>query len=268
MSPTPLDEAADPATPPDRLAILANSDDEGVARTARGNPNLDEFTLRRWLAYGDLATWANPQVPFLLLTTSADDSLVNGAKKAVVKYLASPEATLAPTLRETVGSVVVRWWSSERWIGRRISYTGFVAESAGYGSPLHRQAVQLGVRLTEATLERVHTGPDARKSLALVRRWLEGDSPALSSKLERARTMAKHAIARSHTGQMPREPSLAATYEVICFSLSTVNANTLLTGMLNDLARRLSPDEPLDSVAVPLVAEVYPEAPLAEELRP
>lgn len=262
-----LDEASDPTTAPARLTTLADSNESEVADAARSNPNLDEARLVFWLRLGDLAAWSNPQTPFVLLT-STDAALVEGAKQASLKYLAVPAPVFAPVLRETITPLVRQWWGTETKVWRRIRFAGVVAESAGYDRPLHRQAVRLGMRLTEATLERVATGRDAREGLALVRSWLDDPTPPLVSQLERARTRAQHAVARARAGVVPTEAGLAATYELLCFVLSTVNADNLVNSMLNELGRRLVPGERLDAVVLPVVAELYPDAPLAEDLRP
>lgn len=81
-----VEEASDPTTEPRRLAKLAD-DPYGVygyvASFARGNPNLPEEVLLRFLRAGDRAAWGNPSAAFVLLTHMGDLELYRGACRAV-----------------------------------------------------------------------------------------------------------------------------------------------------------------------------------------
>lgn len=98
-------EAANPATPPRRLALLA-SYYQRVAALARMNPNLPTATHRKWLVEGDSNAWQNPATTPLLLC-GYDPELVDGAQARVLRGDLFGDASDAAIY------LVQAWWSEE-----------------------------------------------------------------------------------------------------------------------------------------------------------
>ncbi len=141
-------EAEDPATPGDRLRILAECqyDVQAPARqAARRNPSLPSAAIRHYVLQGDLDVWSNPGLSLAAMLDPGDWSLI-GAERALEKMLhgetwGAVRKSYAdlPSLARLLESAV-RWRTHQnmqvtRWQEALDAILAFVRSGSGQGSP-------------------------------------------------------------------------------------------------------------------------------------
>jgi hypothetical protein len=112
---TLLQEAADPATNPERLGELAYHDDEAVRRAAWKNPSLPEDEWREVLRKGQPEAWANPLAPFYVLawTPREDNSFtLDAAARWAMEALWEEPERCSPEGKDLLAAKIQTWWST------------------------------------------------------------------------------------------------------------------------------------------------------------
>lgn len=190
MTRDPIEEAADPTTPAERLEELGGSDyPTEVRQVAMRNPNLALSTLLIALEAGTPDAWANPSVPFALLEGIAETA--HGARIVYIEAVREGRQELASVLYDQAYPLTDAWWQSPALTpitaGQHLLQLGL---TAGVQSTEHRRAVRLG----RDAIGLIALQPYAERSdphrLAVdaalddVERWLEGREVDLDATLE------------------------------------------------------------------------------------
>jgi hypothetical protein len=171
---TPLQEASDPATDPERLLELAWHVKEDVQRAARRNPSVPEDAWREVLLHGWPEAWANPMAPFYLLawTPHEDDpfTLAQAARVAAQVLWGNPEQC-SPEGKALIAAKIEEWWATSELADDMVGFLGWWAEAKGIHSPENREAVRI-LLLCVRTVS--HPTDEDRQALDLLEAWAAG----------------------------------------------------------------------------------------------
>jgi hypothetical protein len=171
---TLLEEAADPATDPERLRELANiNGGVEVQRAAWRNPSLPEDLWREVLLEGYPEAWANPMAPLYVLTwTPRQDKpsdLESGARWAAYALWEDP-GRCSPEGKALLASKLTEWWTTSQSPTQMMMLLGWWAQK-GDGSVEHLEVVRITVLC-------VRMAPDLtdedRRALDILEAWATG----------------------------------------------------------------------------------------------
>jgi hypothetical protein len=143
----PLQEAADPATAPERLRQLTGIlVDEAVRQVAWRNPSLPEDVWRTALLQGKPEAWANPMAPIYLLTwTPREDDPQNldwGARWATKALWSDPERCSAEG-KVLLATKNQEWWGTSDESLDMMYHLGLWAEANRKDLQKHREVVRI-----------------------------------------------------------------------------------------------------------------------------
>jgi hypothetical protein len=171
---TPLQEAWDPATDPERLRQLADDEDLKVRRAAWRNPSLPENVWREVLLRGYPEAWANPMAPiYLLAWTPLEDDLrpLENAAQLAAGYCCEDPKRCSSEGKVLLNAKVQEGWASCALSSNTMSFLGYWAHAKGKNSPEHRKVARLIVLC-------VRTIPNLpirdRQALDLLEAWCAG----------------------------------------------------------------------------------------------
>lgn len=186
---TMVEIASDPTTDPTRLANLARSRNEAVAREAQKNPSLPEEILVPLLEEGRVAAWSSPQVPFLLLTHGQTAPLEAGAKGAV--FSAPSTAKRDPEFVANVHGVLSAWWKHTAYPARMLSHLDSLMRAVPVDADFRRRVVAPMVSFVEVYVEMLPSANTGvfKRAIGFLRAWTQGEnaSPrALMRPIDRA----------------------------------------------------------------------------------
>jgi hypothetical protein len=172
---SPLQEASDPATAPERLEELAQHKDEAVRQAAWRNPSVPEDVWRAALLWGtDPEPWDNPMAPFYVLTwtPSRDDArTLEAAAQWATSVLWKEPDRCSPEGKAMIVSKVQDWWASSKSAKDMVEFLGFWAEAKGDGSPEHQEVVRVTVPCVRTT---PNLTANDQKALDLLEAWSTG----------------------------------------------------------------------------------------------
>lgn len=194
--------ASDPTTDPATLKTIATQRSLSSVRTAALlNPNLPTETCLDEMAKGTLEVWANPQIPFLLLTAEAD-AIHRGATAALAEVAqrgALPKTAAfarmkpyLPVLRETLVPTLEGWWTSTTSVRAMLEHAAMVALSEGVASEANRRLVGQILALSSPYLVfDKRLGAKAERVKKGLATWVETGKP--SADLVQGQQFAQHA---------------------------------------------------------------------------
>jgi hypothetical protein len=143
-----LQEAADPATEPERLRRLADHEDVEVQRAALRNPAVPEDVWREALLEGSPEAWANPMASLYMLTwTPRENESITPEKRAswvTIALWVDPERC-SPEGKALIATKLQEWWASSDSATILISFLGAWAKANGNNSAEHREVVRIVV---------------------------------------------------------------------------------------------------------------------------
>jgi hypothetical protein len=171
---TPLQEAWDPATDPERLRELAYHEDEAVRRVVLRNPSLPEDVWREALLDEWPEAWANPMAPiYLLAWTPREDDVrpLESAAQLAAGYCFEDPRRCSLEGKVLLNAKVQEGWTNFGLTSSRMMFLGDWAEAKGNGSAEHRAVV----RLIVLCIQTVPDLPDEElQALDLLGAWCAG----------------------------------------------------------------------------------------------
>jgi hypothetical protein len=171
---TPLQEAGDPTTDPERLRRLVVHNDEAVHRAAWRNPSLPEDAWRTALLAFNPEAWANPMAPFYLLawTPQEEDlsTLEDAARWATQALWREPERC-SPEGKALLAAKVQEWWATSEDISGMIWFLGYWSNAIGNGSQEHREAVRIIVLCLQTN---PHPTSADLEAIEILEAWSQG----------------------------------------------------------------------------------------------
>lgn len=171
---TPIQEASDENTDPERLRQLSYHENWAVRQTVWRNPSLPEDIWRKALLEGKPEAWANPMASFYVLTWTPSEDEWSTLEDAAL--LATESLWEEPERCSSEGKALLHAKVQEAWAASKLPYTMIKflarrAEAKGNESPEHREVVRLLVLC-------VRTAPDLtdkdREALDLLEAWTTG----------------------------------------------------------------------------------------------
>jgi hypothetical protein len=170
---TPLEEALDENTDPERLRKLVRHEDQAVKRAALSNPAVPEDIWREKLLGLHPMAWNNPMAPFYLLTwVEPEDeyaSIKNAARKVVPWVLMHPDLA-SQQAKQLISAKVIEWWQTSKDAPKMMLYL----EKFYLGNENdveHRQLVKLAM-LCVSTV--TYLSQDDVAALHLLEEWVQG----------------------------------------------------------------------------------------------
>jgi hypothetical protein len=147
---TPLEEAADPATDPERLRKIARLNDDDVKRAAWKNPSVPEDVWRDAFLEGFPESWANPMAPFYVLAWTPQseeekDDVFKSARWATQALWETP-GRCSPEGKVLILAKVQEWWATSEAPLDMMNFLGWWAQAKGDGSTEHLEVVRLTVQ--------------------------------------------------------------------------------------------------------------------------
>jgi hypothetical protein len=181
---TPLQEASDPATDPERLDELTEEENPSIRRAAWRNPSLHEDTWRWIFSRGTPEAWANPMAPiYVFAWTPKDDGekdVPERSARLACIYLMKEPGRSSNEGKSLINSVLVEWWGKSMNLNHMLSHLMDAAFVEGAGHPRHRQVVRAMVRLVRETIGLAREDSEA---LDILERWSEGEEVDLDQEL-------------------------------------------------------------------------------------
>lgn len=148
---TLLQEAADPATDPERLRELADHEDEAVFHAVWRNPSVPEELWRNAFLDGFPEAWANPMAPIYVFAWTPKDEnekdVPERSARVACIYLRKEHTRSSNDGKSLINSVLVEWWGKSVNMNYMLSHLMEPSSVGGAGSPRHRQVVRAMVRL-------------------------------------------------------------------------------------------------------------------------
>jgi hypothetical protein len=181
---TPLQEALDENTDPERLRELVSHKDLEVRRAALSNPSVPEDIWRQKLLSLHPAAWNNPMAPFYILAWVDDEdedrSIQNVARKTVPWVLSHPELS-SPQAKQLISAKVIEWWATSKDGPKMMFYLEKFYDPKENGAE-HRQLVEVAI-LCVSTFP--HLSLDDTAALSILKEWVQGkeNSPQRALKL-------------------------------------------------------------------------------------
>lgn len=171
--PSPLEEASDPATDPERLRELADINEAvEVHRAAWRNPSLPEDEWRKVLMLGVPEAWANPMALFYLLTWTPrkDDprSLVDAARSATQLLWDTPKRC-SPEGKALLNAKVQEWWVTSEKATRMMIFLGAWINKRGVSE--HFKVMRLLLRCVRTV---PHLITEDHQALNILDEWIQG----------------------------------------------------------------------------------------------
>jgi hypothetical protein len=171
---TPLEEASDPSTDPERLRQLADNHDDAVTRAVCKNPSVLEDVWQEAVLEGSPEAWDNPMAPIYFLTwTPRENALITPEKRAswaTILLWENPERCSSKG-KALIAAHVQEWWATVDSATILISFLGAWVKGKGEGSPEHREVLRILV-LCVRTIPNL-TAQD-RQALDLLEAWSAG----------------------------------------------------------------------------------------------
>jgi hypothetical protein len=170
---SPLQEATDPTTAPERLRELGLYHDQGVRRAVWKNASLPEEVWREVLLRGEPEPWANPMAPIYLLTGIYDfKNLHNAARWATGESWRNPDPDrCSPEGKALIAAKLQEWWATSESAEDMMLFFGLWAYTNGKDSAEHREVVRITVLCAR-------TSPDLttrdHEALDLLDAWSQG----------------------------------------------------------------------------------------------
>lgn len=217
-----LVEASNPSTDPTQLRRLAALRSLHRVRTAALlNPNLPTEICLDEMAKGTLEVWANPQIPFLLLTAEAD-AIHRGAAAAVAEVAqrgALPKTAAfarmqpyLPALRETLVPTIKGSWGSTTDFSAMLQHAALVALSEGVASEAHRRLVaQLLALASPYLVFDKRLGSKAERVKKGLAAWARTGKP--TADLAQGQDFANHAESAVQRSENATSPEKAQAWE-------------------------------------------------------
>jgi hypothetical protein len=143
---TLLQEAADPATKPERLRQLAQHKKAAVHQVALRNPSLPKDLWREALLNRWPEVWANPMAPIYLLMWAPleedQESLDEAARWATLMLWREPKRC-SPEGKALLAANVQTWWATCESARHMVVFLGWWVNEKGDGSEAHKEVLHL-----------------------------------------------------------------------------------------------------------------------------
>lgn len=267
MTRDPIDEAADPTTPAERLEELGGSAYPAeVRQVAMRNPNLLLSTLLIALEVGTPDAWANPATTFALL--EGGDEATKGARVVYVEAVREGRQELAEALYEHAYPLADAWWQSAALSPTTAAmHLLLLGLTAGVRSHEHRRAVRLGrealalVIAQHPDLASDRHWPEVERALGEVDRWLEGREIDLETALALLPVHFPHAAQKDRATLLPEVGPLVR--KLVRIAEGEVDS-TALGGLLHRVQLLLRPatGDAQERQLRHLIADLHPHYPL------
>jgi hypothetical protein len=171
---TPLQEAYNTSTAPERLEELADHEDEEVQEAAWKNPSLPEDAWREVLLRGEPVAWDNPMASFYVLAWTPrenDPTTLEEAVQWATQALWEEPERCSSEGKALIAAKVQAWWSTSEDVEEMTIFLGDWVRAKGDESIEHREVVRILVLC-------VRTVPDLtdedRRALDLINAWTAG----------------------------------------------------------------------------------------------
>lgn len=168
-----LQQAADPATDPERLREFAISKFEGLKQAAWKNPSLPESTW--WSILVNPEAWDNPMASLYLLVANHPDPRMAknyGARQSSIFLMKDPTRA-SEQAKLLLDSVLLEWWNSTVSPYGMVEYLAEWASFKGFCGERHQKVVGL-LRLILQEDGRVKM-VNEKKALSAMEAFSKGD---------------------------------------------------------------------------------------------
>lgn len=185
---TPLQEALDENTDPERLRELVSHKDLEVRRAALSNPSVPENIWRQKLLGLHPTAWNNPMAPIYILAWVDDEdedrSIQNVARKTVPWVLVHPELSSLQA-KQLISAKVIEWWATSKNGPQMMLYLEKFYDPEE-NEEEHRQLVGLAI-LCVSTIP--HLSSDDKEALSTLSEWVQGKEDSRQRALKLAKNV-------------------------------------------------------------------------------